>query len=150
MTSLKVQPGCCVALYDGYNFGGTPIKACNDIEDIRFMRWNNKASSLKIYAAETSSAGPSSGAGCTVNLYQHQNYGGIRNSYTRDAPTLTRNNDMSSLKVQPGCCVALYDDYNFRGTPIKTCNDIEDIRFMRWNNKASSLKIYSAENFSNR
>ena len=47
MTSLKVSLGCCVIIYEGYNFYGKNKYIC---ENTKYVgdEWNDKVSSIRI------------------------------------------------------------------------------------------------------
>jgi hypothetical protein len=77
---------------------------------------------------------------CKVELFQHSNYGGVKNEYTGDASRVKRNDDMSSLKVGGGCCVVVYVDRNFGGRSQRYCKSTKFVGSL-WNDKVSSIKV---------
>ncbi len=102
-----------------------------------------------------------------VSLFQHCSYGGYSASLNEGSYTLAQlnalgiaNDDISSLKVQAGYKITMYNDYNFTGTSIvKTADDtclVDD----GYNDMISSVVIakvstgswstqIEAENFAN-
>ena len=62
--------------------------------------------------------------------------------YVENTSQLTRNDDLSSLKVTPGCCVILYKDGDYKGDSKKVCKDLDiDDLGDEWNDQVSSIVI---------
>ena len=63
---------------------------------------------------------------------------------------LRRKNDLSSLKVSPGCCVTLFKDGNHGWERRKVCQNItlKDLG-EAWNDKVSTMMIELAPWFEN-
>lgn len=53
---------------------------------------------------------------------------------------MERNDDATSIQVESGCCVDLYEHADFKGAVFKTCKNV--ILDHQWNDRASSLKTY--------
>lgn len=102
-----------------------------------------------------------------VSLYQHCNYGGYTASLGEGSYTLAQlntlgiaNDDISSLKVQAGYQIKMYNDNNFAGTTItKTADDsclvddgfndlVSSVVVSKVSTGGWSLQV-EAENFSN-
>ena len=65
------------------------------------------------------------------------------NRYTGNVPQVSRNDDMSSLKLPGGCCAIIYEHGNYQGKSWKLCKDAPQstISAASWNDKASSVKV---------
>ena len=54
---------------------------------------------------------------CKIELFEHDSYGGVKDMYDSSTGLVRRNDDMSSLKVSPGCCVTVYEHGTMEGKP---------------------------------
>ena len=62
--------------------------------------------------------------------------------YVENTSLLTRNDDLSSLKVTAGCCVILYKDGDYKGDSKKVCKDLDYNELGdEWNDQVSSIVI---------
>jgi hypothetical protein len=78
---------------------------------------------------------------CRVQFYQHWKFTGILDVYSSNTPKVRRDNDMTSFKVQPGCCVTFYEHANYGGKSQKFCEKEIELLGGDWNDKVSSIKI---------
>jgi len=137
MSSLKVPRGCCATIYEHGNWQGRSQRYCS--RDVRFVGgwWNDKVSSVRVSG---NLAGGHSGGSCRAEIFQHANFGGVREFYSGDVRQVRRNDDMSSLKVGGGCCVIIYEHGNFGGRSQRYCSPVKFVGGW-WNDKMSSLKV---------
>lgn len=101
-----------------------------------------------------------------ATVYQHCSYGGYAVSLAEGNYTLAQlqakgisNNDLSSLKVQSGYQIKLYNDDNFAGTSVTKTGDTSCLVNDGFNDMASSISVskvssswslqIEAENYSN-
>jgi len=79
--------------------------------------------------------------GCSVEIFQHSDYKGSRQVYQGVVGKVSRNDDMSSLKVPKGCCVTIYEHFQWKGKHQQYCG--KDVSFVGklWNDKMSSLRV---------
>jgi|SRR5215212_4685391 hypothetical protein len=87
-----------------------------------------------------------------LDLYVHTNYSGVHSSFYRSDPDLTNNkvgNDqVSSLAIDPGCTVTLYEhtEYGVPWTPpgrsITFNHNVPDLNAYGFNDITSSLKLF--------
>ena len=76
-----------------------------------------------------------------------------KDTYTSNTPHVKHDNTMSSLRLQPGCCVTLFDLPNYGGASKRTCSTMNFAQLTGtfgagWNDKVSSLKPESSKIFS--
>ena len=102
-----------------------------------------------------------------ANVYQHCNYGGYSAALAEGSYTLAQlnalgvaNNDLSSIKVQAGYQIRLYNDNNFVGTSVTKTSDDSCLVDDNFNDQATSVVVskvttggwstqIEAENFTN-
>jgi len=100
-------------------------------------KWKPYGYSISNFKAIMKAAAPA----CTVDLFQHSNYKGVKTTYTKSGGIKWKQNDqMSSLKVGNGCCVILYEHYGYKGKSRKVCQNTSWIG-SGWNDIVSSIKI---------
>ena len=85
--------------------------------------------------------------GCSVKIIQHANYQGVSQVYRGVVGRVSRNNDMSSLKLQKGCCVTIYQGFNWKGTSKRYCGVNVGFVGGAWNDKMSSLRVTGSKLF---
>jgi len=79
---------------------------------------------------------------CSVKLYQNANYDGHEDRYNSNIGMVRHNDDASSVKPSPGCCVTVYEHRDYLGKSLRICADSPFLgRF--WNDRVSSLKVDS-------
>merc|ERR1712013_890455 len=136
MSSLKVPTGCCLTIYEHYNFGGRNHRYCS--QNVGFVGgwWNDRVSSLKVSGRAQV---PAPVRACSVEIFEHANYHGGREVYRGDVRRVRHNDRMSSLKVPTGCCLTIYEHYNFGGRNHRYCS--QNVGFVGgwWNDRVSSL-----------
>ena len=85
-----------------------------------------------------------------VALFQHTNFQG-REVYIyeegeyslKDFKSMQlKNDDVSSIHVAPGWSVELFEHHNFQGDSRVFTSDESDLRKHKWNDRASSLKVF--------
>lgn len=135
MSSLKVGGACCAVIYEHYNYGGRSQKFCKSTGWVGKW-WNDRVSSVKLVG------GPHRHE-CTVEFFQHGGYKGVRDVYRENTGQVKRNDDMSSMKVEDGCCAEIYEHYNFGGKHEKHCRSVSWIG-NNWNDIVSSVKVFPA------
>jgi hypothetical protein len=87
-----------------------------------------------------------------LDLYVHTNYSGVHSAFYRSDPNLTNNkvgNDqVSSLAIDPGCVVTLYEHteygvpWNPPGRSITFRQNVPDLTAYGFNDITSSLKLF--------
>jgi hypothetical protein len=99
LSSLMVIPGkLCVTLFEQRDFGGESVTLCNDIENLEYIGFNDKVSSLRIKCH---------GEPCSVELFEHKNYDNSGKVITfhnkQHVPYIgdSMNNQTTSLKLRP-------------------------------------------------
>ena len=83
-----------------------------------------------------------------MEFYQHGLWDGIKHTYDKRTGELIRNDDMSSLRIKPGCCVTLYKDRWTEGDNKEVCSSVsKDELGDGWNDKVSSFTLYRSMYF---
>lgn len=164
ISSIHINGPYTVILYQDANFRGDTIRITQSVSNMHSLRnldparrnWNDSVSSMEITASHgfpDTGSGPSGEVAGT--LFEHDNYNGKRLTLIngQDIPNLKEKgwNDLaSSIMVEPGYTVVLYKDANFQGQSIFIANHKPDLGNAgagrnssgRWNDQASSLKVY--------
>ena len=92
--------------------------------------------------SQTVSASQSSGDGIAV--FEHTNYGGKTKSFgvgNHDITETEFNDIISSIKIQKGYKVTLYQDWKLTGPTVVLTADTPDLRKLNFNDLISSIKV---------
>jgi len=137
ISSLKVNSGYTVTLFDGDNLTGASVVKTADTDCLVADNFNDVVSSIQIAKSAP-----------VVTVYQDCAFGGYAvglapGSYTTaQLATLgAKNNDISSLKITSGYTVTLYDGDNFSGTSVAKTADDDCLVDDGFNDLASSIVI---------
>ena len=87
---------------------------------------------------------------CKVDLFVGDLDTNTKDTYTSNTPQVKHDNTMSALRLQPGCCVTLFDLPNYEGASKTTCNtmnfkQLKEAFGIGWNDKVSSLQLHSGK-----
>jgi hypothetical protein len=141
ISSLKVNSGYQVQLFNNDNFNGTAITITTSSSCLVANSFNDLTSSLKVSAIGTVT-------GATV--YKDCNYAGYAVALSPGTYTLGQlqalgiaNDDISSLKVNSGYQVQLYADDNFLGNSQTFGIDNPCLVTNGFNDAASSIKLFA-------
>ncbi|MET0405544.1 MAG: peptidase inhibitor family I36 protein, partial [Cystobacter sp.] len=136
ISSVRVQPGYKVTLYENDNFTGASVVKTADDSCLVSSGWNDRATSMSVEAVDPA-----------VVVYKDCNFThrGIHlpvGSYDEDTlRTLGLSPDViSSLQVAPGYEAVLYDGGRFDQTTLTTGTN-SCLVGAGWNDKAASLVI---------
>lgn len=139
-SSVRVDPGCRVTLWEHPSYEGRSSEVTADVEDLGRTRvGNDTVSSLRVDCGGGSSGGgmgggaPAAERRLGVTLYEQRGfrgrsqtfYDGDRISDLRG--TLLGADVASSLRVDPGCQVTLYEGASFTGRSTILARDLEDL-----------------------
>lgn len=134
ISSLRVQAGYRITLYEHDNFLGASTVRTDDQSCVG-EEWNDRASSLVVEALSP-----------TALFYRDINFNGpavnlpVGRYTVADLQTMgLRNDDISSLRIQPGYRVTLYENANFDGA--STIRTADDSWLGEWNDRVSSLVV---------
>ncbi|OQP51801.1 hypothetical protein A4H97_26710 [Niastella yeongjuensis] len=141
ISSLRVNSGYQVQLFNDDNFTGTVITLTADNSCLVANNFNDLTSSLKISAIGTVTA---------ATVYRDCDYLGTAVTLSPGNYTLSQllalgiaNDDISSMKVNSGYQVQLYFDDNFLGTSQTYSVDNPCLVTNGFNDAASSIKVYA-------
>lgn len=136
LSSVRVQPGYQVTLYDGDTFTGDSLVLTADNSCIGM---NDRVSSLIVKAVSP-----------TVMVYKDCHYTGRTINLPAGAYTLAQlqarginDNDISSIKVAAGHQIQFYEHDNFTGATVTLTADNNCLVDTGWNDRITSLKISS-------
>lgn len=133
----QISSGC--ALYEHSNFQGGNLyfDANQTSASLNSAGWNDKASSVAV------------SPGCTLEVFQHDNYQGNRQVYTQDVANVGQawNDQISSIKCT--CAYQLYEPCkmyehnNFGGRffAVQPNAKIANLGQQQWNDIASSVQV---------
>lgn len=115
--SLRVSDGCTGVLYSQPDFHGDAQEFHHDEPRLERTGFGaDRASSLRFYCGNAPAAG---GVGGGVTLYEHRDFAGRSEKFTRDVIDLQGTtigaDQASSARVDPGCRAWLYDETEFYG-----------------------------------
>ena len=137
LSSIRISPGYKVTLYRDDNFQGTSYQLTSARSDFGKIGWNDKVSSLKVEQLDH-----------RITVYQHTNYRGYSVSFETGSYSKSqivnlggKNNDISSVKVDPGYKVTLYTGDNFQGGSLELTADRSNLHSIGWGDKTSSLEV---------
>lgn len=126
-SSIRVEPGCRVTLFEDRGFHGRSAVLTSDSEDLGHTPiGNDRASSFTLDCGERDSGGRTRG----VTLYSDAYFHGDSQTFDDDVADL---DDMrfnadraSSARIGPGCRAVLYEDAGFRGRSAFIDADVAD------------------------
>jgi hypothetical protein len=134
ISSLKVQPGYRVKLYENDNFQGSSLERTDD-QSCLPPEWNDRVSSVIVEPVSP-----------TVTAFKDCDFKGKGVELPEGEYTLAdlfklgvTNDDISSLRVAPGYEVTVYADDNFKGAEATFSSDNSCLG--DYNDFVSSLKI---------
>ncbi|RZL00724.1 MAG: carbohydrate-binding protein, partial [Pedobacter sp.] len=142
ISSLTVNSGYEVVLYENDNFTGASIVIKSNNSCLVAQGWNDRTTSLKVRAVAPSGTSilykdcnySGKAVGLPVGDY---NYGAL---YARGVA----NEDISSLTVNSGYEVVLYENDNFSGASIVIKSNNSCLVAQGWNDRTTSLKVRGA------
>lgn len=138
VSSIRVPEGYIVEMFDGNNQTGTLLS--KEADDSCFVNdsFNDKLTSVRVSKVVKEVA----------TLHQHCNYGGYGvalevGDYTlNDLRALgVSNDDVSSVSVEPGYKVELFQHYNFTGNSVTITSDDSCLVNDGFNDDMSSVRI---------
>lgn len=137
ISSLKVQPGYRIVLYEEDNFKGESITLAGDQNCLVDAGWNDRIRSVVVEAVAP-----------TVIVYKNCNYSGYAVNLPVGDYTLAdleargiNNDDISSLFVSQGFTVHAYESDHFTGPVLDLSAEDSCLVSRNWNDVISSLKI---------
>lgn len=142
LSSLRVRRGYEVVLFDGDNFTGPSITIKANNACLVAQGWDNRASSLRVQPAAPAPARR------VATFYRDCDLGGlgvpleVGNYTTRQLEDrYIRNNDVSSINVEDGYEVEIFDGDNFTGESRVITGLYDCLVPFNWNDRISSLKV---------
>lgn len=121
ISSLKIEPGYEVTLFDTSGQGGPSVTLTEDSSCLVGLNFNDRTTSMTITAPDASAV---------ATLYQHCNFQGYAIEVYAGEYTLSDllnagvlNNDVSSIKISEGYKATLFDQDNFSGASISLTGD---------------------------
>lgn len=153
-SSIQLAPGCRVELFEHPDFQGRSTVLTRDETDLRRERMNDNLSSFVLDCGRGGGARPRPGAGRpgpgrdagSVTIYEHQNFQGRSERFFEgeiaDMNDTRLGGDVaSSVQVDPGCRIVLFEHPRFDGQSTVLSRDEEDLRRHRMNDNLSSFRI---------
>ncbi|UYZ63102.1 reprolysin-like metallopeptidase [Hymenobacter weizhouensis] len=137
LSSVRVNSGFEVALYDNDNFQGQFITVVSNTECLTARSFNDRTTSLRVRTAGV------------ATFFQDCGFGGYSRalpaigSYTTNqlAARGILNNDLSSLRVNSGFTVVLFDGDNLTGDSLTVTTENSCLVDAGWNDRVSSIKV---------
>lgn len=126
--------GASFSLYEHTNYGGKAVNIHSNVPDMSRLRFNDKASSMRI------------GGGGIASLYEHSNYKGLCMTVKGDvrnfSGTVLGHDRVSSMILGRGCevSVTLFEIPGYRGGAVQLRRDEPRLDRLRFNDRLSSLK----------
>ena len=127
-SSLRVAPGCEATLYEHADYGGHSLTLSEDLRTLRGSRLGNDAvSSLRVSCRRPGTGPGWTGERGSVTLFRDAEFRGASEVLYGDDPNLgdnrIGNDELSSLRVAPGCEVTLYEHADYRGRSATLTED---------------------------
>ncbi len=149
VSSVRVSPGCRLTLFEHPDFQGQSTVLTGDEPDMRRTSLgNDRASSLRLDCDRSGHGSDpwDAGAGGGATLYAGGDYSGRSQTFTRDARHLAEtevgNDTVSSVRVDPGCRLMLFEHPRYQGRTSELTGDEPDMRRTSLgNDRASSLRL---------
>lgn len=154
VTSVRVDPGCRVKMFEHTNYQGTWTVISRDLDAVHGTELgSDQASSIMVRCSDDDDWGPewSSDTGATerrrgITLFEYTGFRGRSETFYEDQPDLRRSqlgsDTASSIEVDSGCEVELYEDAGYSGRRTVLSEDLDDLYDARvGDNSVSSLKI---------
>ncbi|TRX21665.1 RICIN domain-containing protein [Flavobacterium franklandianum] len=133
ITSLTIPDGYTITVFENDNFSGTSKVFTSNTPWLN--DWNDRISSIKIDFDNG-----------FVNVFQEADFGGYKVGFVVGDYSLSDlvargmvDNDITSVKVNPGYKVILYSDDNFTGTSTTITSDTNSIVNLK--DQVTSLKV---------
>ena len=149
VSSVQVEPGCRLELFEHPNYGGNSAVLTGDVPDMRrTLLGNDRASSMRLDCDRGGWGGGYGDYGRGgVTLYAGGDYSGRSETFYGDvdrlAETSVGNDTVSSVRVSPGCEVELFEHPGYGGHATVLSDDVPDMRRTSLgNDRASSLRLY--------
>ncbi len=145
VSSVRVDPGCRLELFEHPDYGGTSTVLTGDVPDMRRTNLgNDRASSLRIDCGRGGYGTPYDRGG--VTLFRDVDFRGRGETFDRDVHNLGNtqvgNDTVRSVRVARGCRAVLYRHSDFRGESTVLTRDAETLRFTAvGNDAASSIEV---------
>jgi hypothetical protein len=137
ISSVRVQPGYRIILYENDNFTGASLTKTADASCLVGDSWNDRASSMVVEAIAP-----------ITTVYKDCNYTGRAISlpvgdYNLAAMQVRgiNNEDISSIRVTAGYQVLLYENDNFSGATATLTADNTCLVAGSWNDRTTSLRV---------
>ena len=126
LSSVKVDPGCRLVLYEHQHSGGRSTVLYEDITYLRDTRvGNDTASSFELECSD-----PRKQRG--IALYDGEDFRGVEEVLYRDDPSLRDSeigdNRVRSLRVDRDCVITLFEQANYRGRSMVIDRDYASLR----------------------
>ena len=132
VSSLKVKPGHSVQMYQYFNHSGRTMTVIGNEPNLVARKFNDTMSSFKLNSGNAQ-----------VCFYEHVDYAGA--SYCTDASAAQMpsswNDRASSVRVQPGHTVRLYQHNNYGGSSITLTGNEPNLVERRFNDAVSSFRV---------
>ncbi len=143
VSSVRVDPGCRLELFEHPDYRGSSNVLTGDVPDMRrTLLGNDRASSLRLDCGRGGSGYDRGGA----TLYAGGDYSGRSETFYGDVGRLSEtevgNDTVSSVRVDPGCRLVLFEHPDYRGGSNVLTGDVPDMRRTSLgNDRASSLRL---------
>lgn len=132
VSSLKVKPGHSVQMYQYFNHSGRSVTIIGDEPNLVARKFNDTMSSFKLNTGKA-----------RVCFYEDVDYAGA--SYCTDASAVQMpngwNDRASSVRVQPGYSVRLYQHNGYGGSSISLTKNEPNLVGRSFNDAASSFRV---------
>ncbi len=162
VSSVRVDPGCQAVLYEHPNYDGRASVLTEDLAYLSNTRvGNDRASSIEV-RCDSSRSDDRRGYRTSrddrhrrddrrrsdrgVTLYQHEDFRGRAETFFGDDDRLNdneiRQDEASSIQVDPGCEAVLYEHPDFQGRATVVNDDIRNLQETRvGNDTVSSIEV---------
>lgn len=149
ISSIKVNIGFAVVLYEHDNFQGQSVYYASNVECFP-AEWNDKVSSMKVICLSNDPSTVNC-AGFGGALYEHCFSSPLpisAGTYTTEQLTAVSvaDNTVSAIRVNNGFSITLYRDNNFTGESITFTGPTVTCLPLNWRNVTSSVKVICLNN----
>ena len=138
ISSIEIQKGYQVTLFEDNNFKGKQVTLTSDLAHLKSIKFNDKISSIIIEKYDKNSD--------AAIIYDNTDYGGLMyplkvGIYTNLKKQTWLNDKATSVKINPGYRIVAYEHYDFKGNDIIISENQANLKTIKWNDKISSIKV---------
>ncbi len=151
ISSIRIPSGFRVTVYQNKDFNGYSRTFYGD-EYCLDGQWNDQISSMIVDGPGTNNSNPNNSSpgynygnnNAGVNVYTDSYFKGNHAVYNEGRHNLrgaSVSNNISSMNIQPGYRVTVYEDFDFRGRSQTFTSSVANLNIFGWNDNIRSMVV---------